>query len=671
MAYGIEDIAKMQVTGPVQGGDMVMKPDQAPVGAAALLNKMQNKNTPGIFKLPMPDKQMPDFMKVAAEGVEQQTAKGDTINQMAGELIRQGIDTRGLGMDEIIKIYEETFGSPGDVDQFGISKVDPSDWRTILQMINSGMSSEEIDAQIAAAKFPGNFTDKKQNVVELPRNLKTGPDNPETELAYITDDEKALLAFMKPGTPHVGPENVPTYDEGDYLEDIGYSRQEIDRQQERAPTIDTSTREGQQQRQDFRDRTGSDVITDRELEGRGIERDSAAFDRLIAAPAGGYEDLVDIDMSLGGESGGGGGEINQEAESFFKANKDKITSALGDFKGDVKDLFITAWNTTGGKVKNMFTGDSKKGSTDGEEETDAEKDWKEYVKKIGIGGITLAPMLGLSAGKEIGKMLHDFKVTPEKLRDENYLAIMKDTLKGDRLKEFEKKHAAKIAEAYGEGEEGGGFRDALASAVAPEGSEAQRRTDPEAYYKQPGRDPEGKFFQPVSSRFANTMGNLEDIASIDVSTIDDPDFKQRIFDARAVVAKERDAADKRTGKGRRYGGGSDLIEEKLEEIVSTTPTDPRAGKFNVGGTMPYTDAIRTAGVETDVPLGRRFQVDKEGKYRGSSGMDLSEAMKYATLGGYGQLEPFQEYLTRRRKHLGEDKPQWFDEEGNVIYSETA
>ena len=91
MAYGIEDIAKMQVTGPVQGGDMVMKPDQAPVGAAALLSKMAKKNTPGIFKLPMPDKQMPDFMKVAAEGVEQQTAKGDSINQMAGELLRQGI----------------------------------------------------------------------------------------------------------------------------------------------------------------------------------------------------------------------------------------------------------------------------------------------------------------------------------------------------------------------------------------------------------------------------------------------------------------------------------------------------------------------------------------------------------------------------------------------------
>ena len=104
----------------------------------------------------------------------------------------------------------------------------------------------------------------------------------------------------------------------------------------------------------------------------------------------------------------------------------------------------------------------------------------------------------------------------------------------------------------------------------------------------------------------------------------------------------------------------------------TTTTDPRAGAFNVGGTMPYTEDIRTAGVEMDVPLGRRFQIDKDKKYRGTTGgMDLNEAMQYATLGGYQQLEPFQEYLARRRKHLDEDEPRYFDEEGNVIFSETV
>ena len=226
MARGIEELAEMQVTGPVQGGDMVMKPDQAPVGAAALLNKMSRQNTPGIFKLPMPDKQMPDFMKVAAEGVEQQTAQGDSINKMAGELMRQGINIQGMGMDEIIQIYEQTFGSPGDVDEFGVSKIDPSDWRTIIKILEAGgdpgtetqisnlwqtwqkikdRAGEDAanqwlatqEAQAASLKFPGNFTSKDQNVTELPRNLRTAPDAEETKLAYITDDEQALLALMK------------------------------------------------------------------------------------------------------------------------------------------------------------------------------------------------------------------------------------------------------------------------------------------------------------------------------------------------------------------------------------------------------------------------------------------------------------------------------------------
>ena len=51
----------------------------------------------------------------------------------------------------------------------------------------------------------------------LPRNLRTAPDVPETTLAYITDDEKALLGLLKPGTPHKGPEGVPSYDSLDYV----------------------------------------------------------------------------------------------------------------------------------------------------------------------------------------------------------------------------------------------------------------------------------------------------------------------------------------------------------------------------------------------------------------------------------------------------------------------
>ena len=57
MAVGIEQIA-----GPVNAGDIIMRDEEAPRGAAALLNKMINKGTQGMYKLPEKDKEMPGFM---------------------------------------------------------------------------------------------------------------------------------------------------------------------------------------------------------------------------------------------------------------------------------------------------------------------------------------------------------------------------------------------------------------------------------------------------------------------------------------------------------------------------------------------------------------------------------------------------------------------------------
>ena len=61
----------------------------------------------------------------------------------------------------------------------------------------------------------------------------------------------------------------------------------------------------------------------------------------------------------------------------------------------------------------------------------------------------------------------------------------------------------------------------------------------------------------------------------------------------------------------------------------------------------------------EVPVGRRFT---------TSPKDAAEAMQYATQGGFNQLEPFAQYVKRRREFLGEDEDEFFDEDGNVIYS---
>jgi hypothetical protein len=551
-------------------------------------------------------------------------------------------------------------------------------------MIQAGMSPEQIDAEIAAAKFPGNFTEEKQNVVELPKNLKTGPDAEETQLAYITPDEQALLAFMKPGTPHVGPEDVPSYDSYDYgvyttgeqmsNYESGYKQgTKADKKAAKASMADRKearNEAAQDTGSQYHDQAVREQNIEKEMGGSDfkdwLNKSSQISDTITDTIT---DTAVTGDTNITGFSSGDQDKINAIVDMINSGNKEGAKNLMSSYDQSQLASFsnVIPGMIAGGAGKAIWD-DFMGGDKDRKDEVEKDKDgeFKKIMKSLIKGPV---PMMIAGAGK----MLHDFKVTPEKLQDQNYLAIMKAKLSPEKLKAFEKKHAGVIADAYGPRGGTEAFETALAGAVAPVGSEAERRTDPKAYYTQPERDPEGKFFQPVSSRFANTIGNLEDIAGIDVNTVKDPDFKQRIFDAREEVSRQKydQGIGDRPGDRRPIGAGGEDLVTKIDTIDETTTTDPRAGQYNVGGTMPYTEDIRTAGVETDVPLGRRFQIDKEGKYRGTTGMDLSEAMKYATLGGYSQLEPFQEYLARRRKHLGEDEPRYFDEEGNVIFSETT
>jgi hypothetical protein len=152
MATGVEMLGQMsedmQLAGPVSGGNMVVKPNEAPVGAAAMLSKAlrkeANKGVAGIYELPTPKEPLPDFMKEAQRVVSQQESAQRNM-------------------------------------------------------------------------YPNNFADDEGGILMLPRNLRTAPGVPETSLAYITDEEKAILGLLKPGTPHKGPEDVPSYDSLDYV----------------------------------------------------------------------------------------------------------------------------------------------------------------------------------------------------------------------------------------------------------------------------------------------------------------------------------------------------------------------------------------------------------------------------------------------------------------------
>lgn len=551
MATGIESLA-----GPVSPGDIIMRQEEAPRGAAALLNKMLNKGTRGMYKLPEPDKDMPSFMKSATKNLDKM-AQSDTINIMAGELIRQGFDPnmiRQMDSMGIQQLYESTFGSQRDAQE--MTAVDPSDFRTILKMIQSGMSEAEIEEQLAAAKFPGNFTENRQEVKTLPTNLKTGPDNPETSLAYITDEEKGILAMLNPGTPHEGPEGIPSYDEGDYLTDIGYTPQQAKQAQERIKDvqIDVSTQEGQEKKQEFRDRTGSDVVSDAEMAARGItDRDSTEFKKLIQAGPGG----------------------DTFAQTVLKSDDPQQTFLDSDVYKQYEDLI---------------------------------NQYEPLTDNVEFGPFLEMLTKGFSGAfkpKEERLEREDGTMTKEGLMEK----IKKDTI-GGRTEFFN----------------------------------LLKRFAPEKFYKATG--------MPATS------GNIEDLSKVqfkDTSQIakdfgkDSQQYKEamalnrQIDEARMLVNKKKD------GQRPQQGGGRPI--EKPAAEKEEKDQSEYAGAFDVPGTMMFEGQ--------EVPVGRRFT---------TSPKDAAEAMQYATQGGFNQLEPFAQYVKRRREFLGEDEDEFFDEDGNVIYS---
>jgi hypothetical protein len=443
--------------------------------------------------------------------------------------------------------------------------------------------------------FPGNFTNKEQDVVMLPKNLKTAPDAEETKLAYITPDEQALLAFMKPGTPHVGPEDVPSYDSIDY------------------------------------DASGNPYYTSSEQATQMEQGASASDVGMSQAHQDAYEgSALEPGQAWVFKDGEHTGEVFQ---GNIGTPAEETTTETTD-----NNMLNTALNVLGvgsGVLPMMkFTQGLDKAAQAWEE-----KQVEDLISKLGTGEAATGWGNLLAAMTTDGKLNKRGKDWFEDWGDKLGEGEHKETKWDDKDPEKQLEELLRLAKGSG-------------------GDEFMKHYDPAEYYKDP------KNWDAKEMAKAQREGKL--------GTKDNPSGFTR--DNTRIIEEGRRLLEQETGPAQdRHPGTGAPIEKIIEEDeVVTTTTDPRAGAFNVGGTMPYTEDIRTAGVETDVPLGRRFDIDKAGKYRGTTGgMDLNEAMQYATLGGYGQLEPFQEYLARRRKHLGEEEPQYFDEEGNVIYSEVT
>ena len=558
MAKGIETLA-----GPVSENDVIMRENEAPVGAAALMNKQVRKSVPGFYKLPSQEKETPGFMKVAKAGVEKEMAQGDTISNMAGTLMREGVDVQGMNQDQIIMLYEQMMGSPGDRDQFGISQ----------------------------NKYPNNFADDEGGILMLPRNLRTAPGVPETSLAYITDDEKSLLSFMKPGTPHKGPEDVPSYDSLDYVA-VPSKPKPTGATQSSFDAVDQGV--GSQQQQDF---------------------------------------VQQFQQS-------------EEGEKFMDKVQQDI--AQGDSSSDISNI-----------IKSMNV---KTGTKDKDDTSLGNLQFKNFAKNILTSDDPLAALQETERGKNILDLMSNYTPLTDNIELGSPFSMIAQAIsksgigkkKKDRL--FRKDEDGKdttdmTQEGFMEklGDIKGG-RDTFFNLI--------KRLDPQNFYKVTG--------------MPQTSGGLEEMAGIDATKFGsrklpdgsdnpnyNPDFANQIFAARESIRKDNDNNNNQMAS-------SGFTQPTMPGDTTTVTPSEDAYKFNVGGTMPYTDDVLTGGKEMQVPVGKRMQLDSTGAMK-TQPQSAADLLNIATQGGgFNQLEDFNNYIKRRQKFLGEEEPEYFDEDGNVI-----
>ena len=614
MATGIEMLGQMgtdqSLAGPVQGGNMVVKPNQVPVGGAAMLSKalrrQADKGVGGMYVLPEQQDQTPDFMKMAQMSVEKEMA--NQRNQ-----------------------------------------------------------------------YPNNYATEEGGIIPmLPRNLRTAPGAPETTLAYITPEEQAVLGLLNPGTPHRGPEDVPSYDAMDY--DTGTYTSGGD-------VVDTPVSSGSssgggdgppgggsataQAAADFAAAENQDLHMAQAMQSAGFTPTSGgAYDQALqAAGLGGSEEEVEETVSVTEHQNKADSIQNQLDELNKKKQEGKLSKADNElFKSLNKEK-----KSLDKILKQIFKDqqEAKYGDIDKEKLSEAEikklldqvkrhgvdslstEQWKKYravkMSKDKHPGIQMLDAIGLSrdmpsihasigtlgddntlalVGFEQGHLGKDGKLTEKGKAFYNKYDDKMGFVGMESVEDYEKK----LGSLYSFDDEG---KVKMESDVLG-GTQAQRAIDPEEYYL--GSD-KAKYYK------GGTSGSMEELAG--VALTGDKNFDRKIIEAREIASRQRDAQGGQRPGSMGGGAGPVVEDEVVEAVVEEGAT-----------TMPYTGP-RTGGAEVNVPLSRRFALDPTqdvAQYK-TAPRSTEDIYKYFTEGTTGEgrmLEPYGEFQKRRRKALGKE-----------------
>ena len=534
MAKGIETLA-----GPVSENDVIMRENEAPAGAAALMNKQVRKSVPGFYKLPSQEKETPGFMKSAKAGVDQDMAQMDTISTMAGALMREGVDTRQMNPDQIIMLYEQMMGSVGDRDQFGVT-----------------------DA-----------TDALNDMA---------PDG--EKLAYINPEEAGILAMLG-GTGEMTPQGIPSFRKS------GRTRAQV-----KADNIRNET-----QRRINQGDTSAYVQ-------RQIDRNPGQFDNTENVT--GTSEAADKAIDKAGRP--------KEKQSF----KDKVTESVMDFFNANREDVSGSEPINPERTKKM------------NKIVDQYEEPPNYFSGI-PGPFTFGKGMlnSLSAGKYRRPKKQKSGASTQTLEDDERgltLSGLEDELRKEGLfGDFKATRPQEFFEIFG------------------------------------GPQTSGQQADFGRNRILDVDGKRDAEGNVIQKALTGDERRQAIRYNNAIYQAREDARD---DNNQMAGGSGGFTQPTMPGDTSTVTPSEDAYKFNVGGTMPYTDDMLTGGEEMQVPVGRRMQLAKTGAMK-TKPQTMQELLALATQGGgFNQLEDFNNYIKRRRKFLGEEEPEYFDEDGNVIMS---
>jgi|5B_taG_2_1085324.scaffolds.fasta_scaffold01099_1 hypothetical protein len=575
MAIGMDKLA-----GPVSPGDIIMRNEEAPKGAAALLNKMINKGTRGMYKLPEEEKEMPGFMKDAMENMEEVKLDSSDFRTIL-KLLQQG-----FSMEDI-----------ENMTQASMTKDGPTKGLTMMDIANLDKAA----VQGGKINFLG-----EQPTVDVPLRAQSHADSIPTELAYITDAEKDLLVKANihgsmEGKPNEGPGGIASLD--DFYTTPGGGIGGGSGEQVFSSGVDSGN-------QSSGNEQGGGGYQSAEAYGVNpgmvVDNDGQVYDQTQAGLSAGFSGQSLIPVS----------DEKQKALEALAAAKMGIQSG----GTTIVDLMKSA----GDKIKDLPLL-ALKGADALAEFLDARE--RQAVEDLFSGDVS-------DVGGGLGNVLRALKDDPtranyyfDKYEDELETAMGQGSLEG----------------AEGKKKLTGTAQDKVQALIDKYtgNDKFDKAFDPKNYYF----DDKGNFKEGKKPKTAGDFKNLAELQAqgkIDFTRGN----TQALEEGRRLLEQDRGANKPNTGQG------TAAATTQAETVTETPDQSEYAGMFDVPGTMMFEGK--------EVPVGRRFSTN------------IGDVMKRALEGtSERQLEPFAQYVKRRRDFLGEEDDEFFDEDGNVIYGGVA